>query len=50
MLVTKFGRNPIKHVGEEANCEKIVKIVRNGKNTISYAAAPRNLKIPIRLR
>ena len=22
VIVTKFGRNPIKHVGEEANCEK----------------------------
>ena len=21
VIVTKFGRNPIKHVGEEANCE-----------------------------
>ena len=22
MLLTKFGKNPIKHVGEEADCEK----------------------------
>ena len=22
VILTKFGRNPIKHVGEEANCEK----------------------------
>ena len=22
VILTKFGRNPVKHVGEEANCEK----------------------------
>ena len=22
VILTKIGRNPIKHVGEEANCEK----------------------------
>ena len=22
MLLTEFGKNPIKHVGEEADCEK----------------------------
>ena len=51
MFVTKFGRNPIKHVEEEANCEKErgkrkerKKEERNAKKKVSYAAAPRNLK------
>ena len=34
VIVTKFGRNPIKHVGEEANCEKEEE-ERNRKKVIS---------------
>ena len=45
MLVTKFGRDPIKHVEEEANCEKKErkKERRNAKKKVSYAI-PRNLR------
>ena len=35
VILTKFGRNPIKHVGEEANCEKERKKERNRKKEIS---------------
>ena len=41
VILTKFGRNPVKHVGEEANCEKEErkkerkKQERNRKNKIS---------------
>ena len=33
VILTKFGRNPIKHVEEDANCEK--KEERNRKKEIS---------------
>ena len=45
VILTKFGQNPIKHVEEEANCEKEErrkKERRNAKKKISYAR-PRNL-------
>ena len=33
VIVTKFGRNPIKHVGEEANCEKERRKKERGKKS-----------------
>ena len=39
VILTKFGCNPIKHVGEEANCEKErKKKERNRKKEINYPA------------
>ena len=35
VILTKFGRNRIKHVEEEANCEKKKKKERNRKKEIS---------------
>ena len=35
VILTKFGRNRIKHVEEEANCEKKKKKERNRKKKIS---------------
>ena len=35
VILTKFGRNPIKHVEEEANCEKEEEEERNRKKEIS---------------
>ena len=35
MLLTKFGKNPIKHVEEEADCEKKKKERRNVKIPVS---------------
>ena len=39
MLLTKFGKNPIKHVEEEADCEKKKKKKKKKKE--------RNVKIPV---
>ena len=33
VILTKFGRNPIKHVEEVANCEKERKKERRGKKS-----------------
>ena len=33
VIVTKFGWNPIKHVGEEANCEKEERKKERGKKS-----------------
>ena len=42
MLLTKFGKNPIKHVEEEANCEK------ERKMTVPFARARAKLGESIR--
>ena len=39
MLLTEFGKNPIKHVEEEADCEKERKKERKKER--------RNVKIPV---
>ena len=41
MLLTKFGKNPIKHVEEEADCEKERKKEERKKKE------RRNVKIPV---
>ena len=37
--LTKFGQNPIKHVEEEANCEKTSKNKNTTRNAVPFARA-----------
>ena len=50
MLLTKFGKNPIKHVEEEANCEKERKKERKKEldMTVPFARARAKLGGSIR--
>ena len=41
MLLTKFGKNPIKHVEEEADCEKKKKKERKKRQDPSKLGAAR---------
>ena len=42
MLVTKFGRNPIKHVEEEADCEKKERRKKERKKELETATFARS--------
>ena len=39
MLLTKFGKTPMKHVEEEANCENLRRRKKITRNAVPFARA-----------